>query len=194
MLIEDVIGNHTTDSTPKLYTINSVCSQFLTDSVGFPLYRSLPTTYNTFHKVKVRAKKLTSSLVGQAFNKAFENDYSNITQRSVFTHPSPQLVAEDAEPFYVFPINGFKFLYSKKVQNSSCDYAHVIDTIFEEFKDGSAVDMASDLLKFSYTGINLIEGIAANAEVVVYGIPYYYAVRVDAYPDYQRLLSRIQQQ
>lgn len=194
MLIEDVIGNHTTDSTPKLYTIKSVCSQFLTDSVGSPLYRSLPTSYSNFHKVKVRAKKSASSLVGQVFNKAFESDYTNITQRAVFLHPSPRFMTESTEPFYVFPINGFKFLYSKEVRDSSCDHDHVINTIFEEFTDGSATDIASDLLKLSYTGTNLIEGISADAEIVVYGIPYFYAIRTSIYPDYQRLLSRIKQQ
>jgi hypothetical protein len=159
--------------------------------VGYPLYRSLPQTYNTFHKVKVRAKK-RSTMVNDAFNRAFDENYVNLAQRAIFAQPSINEHTEGLEPFYVFPINGFKFLYSKEVQNSNNDYKHVVDTLFEEFgSEIKASEIVSDLLKFTYINNNLSEGLEANAEVILYGIPYYYAIRASAYPDYSHLISRI---
>lgn len=193
MLIEDLIGGRSTDSPQILHTIRSSCSQFIHESAGYPLYRSLPRSYNTFHKVKVRAKK-RSTAVNEAFNRAFDDSYINLAQRAIFAQPSIGEATDAVEPFYVFPINGFRFLYSKEIQNSTSEYKQVIDTLFEEFgSESQASEIVSDLLKFTYITNNLAEGIASNAELVMYGVPYYYAIRVSAYSRYDHLIARITQ-
>ena len=193
MLIEDLIQSKSTTLQLVPYALRSTCSQFLADSASYPLYRSLPVTYSTFHRVKVRAKKQPTSLVNEVMNRAFECDYSKLSQRAIFTHPMPTAVNEQTEPFYVFPINGYKFMYSKEVQNSNNDYTKLIDTLFEQFADGRVVgELATDLLKSSYVNHKLTEGIESNAEIVIYGIPYYYAVRVNDFPSYGKLLNHIQ--
>lgn len=191
MLIEDLFGERSIDSPQFLHTIQSSCSQFINESAGYPLYRSLPQSYNTFHRVKVRTKK-HPTVVTEAFSRAFDHGYANLGQRAIFAQPSITEAPTGSEPFYIFPINGFKFLYSKEVQNSNNDYRHVIDTLFEEFGcEEKASEIVSDLLKFTYINNQLHEGLANNAEVVLYGIPYYYAIRASVYPDYTHLISRI---
>ena len=189
MLIEDLLGNHRTDQAHAFRSIRTSCSQFIDESAGLPLFRQLPISYADVHRVKVRAKK-RSSVVGEAFNKAFEQNYTNISQRAVFATPSKQYSDPTHEPFYIFPINGFRFIYSKEVSESTSGYQQVMNTIVEQLKDEQAASkLVSDLLKFSYTSVNLYEGINSNCEIILYGIPYYYAVRCSAYPEYQQIIS-----
>lgn len=190
MLIEDLLGTKSTDASQTFHTLRSNCSQFIQESAGLPLYRNLPSTYAAVQRVKVRAKK-RPSVVGEALNRAFEDSYQNISQRAIFAHPS--FLAEqdyDSEPYYVFPINGYKFIYSKEVSESTSGYQEVMSTLIEQLKDEqTANDLVSDLLKFTYTSRNLSEGINSGCEIILYGIPYYYAVRCSAYPDYARIIS-----
>lgn len=190
MLIEDVFGSKPVTDSQTFHTLRSTCSQFIKESAGYPLYRNLPTSYNSVHKVKVRAKKRPTA-VGEAINRAFEDSYTNLTQRAVFAS-SVQHISEsaDLEPFYVFPINGFKFLYSKEVSESTSNYQRVMEVLLEQLRDEQAAnDIVADLLKFTYTSLNLDEGINSGSEIIMYGIPYYYAVRCSAYPDYARIVT-----
>ncbi len=189
MLIEDLLGNHRAGTAHVFQNIRTTCSQFIDESAGMPLFRQLPTSYADVHRVKVRAKK-RPSVVGEAFNKAFEQNYANISQRAVFATPTQPVTDNAHEPFYVFPINGFRFIYSKEVLESTSGYQQVMNTIVEQLKDEqAATELVSDLLKFSYTSVNLYEGINSNCEIILYGIPYYYAVRCSAYQEYQQLIS-----
>lgn len=189
MLIEDVLGTPKSLGSKEIHIIQESCSQFLTESAGLPLFKALPRTYGTFHKVKARMKKRNDN-VGEAFNKAFETKYTKLSQRAIFAYTQLQQINENVEPFYVFPINGYKFLYSKEVTNSSSDYKEVIDTLFEQFDNSSkAVEIVTDLLKYTYSSHNLHEGLSSESEIILYGIPYYYAVRVHDVPQYTRIIS-----
>lgn len=192
MIIKDLIGFKAGLGLKEIQTIKRECSQFLQEAAGFPLYKSLPTSYYNFHKVKVRLQKKRDE-VTDVFERAFGDEFSNIRQRSVFAYPSIHL-SEDAsfEPFYVFPVNGYRYLYSKEVTNSNAAYKSVVGTLFESFDDQQqASDIVSDLLKFTYSATNLQEGISANSEIIVYGIPYYYAVRKSACEQYAELFNTI---
>lgn len=189
MLIEDLLGTRGVTYTPAFQTIRTSCSQFLDESAGLPLFKLLPTTYDDIHRVKVRAKKRPSA-VGEAFNRAFEQNYANISQRAVFASPAMPMADVGHEPFFVFPINGFRFIYSKEVLESTSGYQQVLNTIMEQLNDEQvANELVSDLLKFSYTSANLHEGINSNCEIIMYGIQYYYAVRCSSYPEYQQIIS-----
>lgn len=192
MLIEDIIGTNVNLGSRELATIKTECSQFLKESAGLPLLKPLPLAYNTLHRVKVRLHKRTDTL-GEVFNRAFEERFNKLRQRAIFTYASAPQLTEDQETYYVFPTNGYKYLYSKEVTNSSADYKKVIDTLSESFDDSAtASDIVTDLLKFTYTSDKLYEGIAASAEVILYGIPYYYAVKVSATNGYTQLLDQLQ--
>lgn len=189
MIIEDLIGSGIGVGVREVQLIKSECSQFLKESASLPLLKTLPNTYYNFHKVKVRLQKRKDS-VTEVFERAFGQTFVNIRQRSVFAYPSPQPIAEGVDQFYIFPVNGYKFLYSKEVTNSSSDYKRMVDTLFEQFEDqNKASEMVSDLLKYTYSSASLHEGIVSDSEIILYGIPYYYAVRVDACQGYSSLLG-----
>lgn len=188
MLIEDLFGTKSTDESQTFHVLQSSCSQFITESAGYPLFRNLPSTYAPVQRVKVRAKK-KPGVVGEAFNRAFENNYQNLAQRAIFARPAPSS-EEGTEPYYVFPINGYKFIYSREVVESTSGYQQVMNTLVEQLKDEqTANDIVADLLKFTYTSSNLIEGINSGSEIIIYGIPYFYAVRCSSYPEYARIIS-----
>lgn len=189
MLIEDILSEEPSLGARQIQTILTDCSQFIEQSAGLPLLKTLPEAYADFQKVKIRLQKKRDT-VTEAFDKAFGNQFLNLRQRAVFAYGSPQPLAERTDSFYVFPINGYSYLYSREVTNSSADYKRVIDTLFEQFDDTSkATEIVTDLLKYTYCTSNLSEGISANAEIILYGIPFYYAVRTEIVPSYAKLLA-----
>lgn len=190
MLVQELLGDTEGFGTREISTLKSKCTQYLHESAGLPLYKLLPNAYNDFHRVKVRQKRADDQ-VSEAFNRAFGAQFHNLRQRAIFTTGTEPVVTEDTEPFYVFPINGYKYLYSKEVTNSNNDYQQVIDSLFEQFEDNNkAIEIVTDVLKYTYVRDNLVEGIVSDSEVIFYGIPYYYAVRVAAVPPYGKLLTR----
>lgn len=188
MLIEDLVGKSSAIGGRERSVLETECSTFIKLSAGLPVYRPLPTSYNDFQKVKVRFQR-KHDVVAEAFNKAFDH-YHNFRQRTIFAYGQMPVCEGNVEPFYVFPINGFKFLYSKEVKNSNADYQQVLNTLFERFEDsGKAVEIVTDILKYTYVRENLVEGIVSDSEVLFYGIPFYYAIRVSSCPEYGRLIE-----
>lgn len=189
MLIQDLIGSGVGLGVREVQTIKRECAQFLKETAGIPLLKPLPVAYPNFHKVKVRLQKKRDS-VTDVFERAFGNEFSNLRQRAVFAYPEAQVVSEGYEQYYVFPIDGYRYLYSREVTNSGAEYRHVVDTLFESFDDASkASEVVADLLKYTYASDDLLEGIRANAEIILYGIPFYYAVKQSACNGYDALLS-----
>lgn len=187
MLVDDILGheiNHT-------QFLGNVCSQFLHETGNLPLLKSLPVSYSDIQKVKARKQK-RSDVVSEVFNKAFNSTWMDLRQRAIIAYPSNPPISEQTEPFYVLPINGYQYMYSKEVTNSTSNYKQMIDVLFEQFSNNyQALDIITDLLKFTYTNTDLIEGIQSQSEIILYGIPYYYAVRVATYPNYQELITTI---
>lgn len=187
MLVRDILEHDSFNDTVK-QALRTNCSIFLRESQGLPIFRQLPSSYADFHRVKVRLQKRKDG-VSDVFERAFGQDYTNLRQRAVFTSASVPLVTEHTEPFYVFPTDGYRFLYSKEVTNSNSDYRNVIDKLVLELGDlNEATDIVTDLLKYTYSTRGLHEGISSGAEVIFYGIPYYYAVRAHAC-EYKTLIS-----
>lgn len=70
-------------------------------------------------------------------------------------------------------------MYCPSIEHTSEDYKQVIDQLMNQMSTASAFALATDILKDSYTSTNLREGITKGAEVILYRIPFYYAVRID---------------
>lgn len=188
MLVRDILKHNAVINDVRRILTND-CSIFLEQSGSTPLYKSLPMTYENFHRVKVRLQKRKDG-VTDVFERAFGHEFSNLRQRAVFASPDTPVCESHQEPFYVFPTNGYKFLYSKEVTNSDAEYRSVIDTLVSTMGNLSeATEIVTDLLKYTYMTTNLKEGLDAGAEVIFYGIPYYYAVRVSAFPSYTDLIQ-----
>lgn len=153
------------------------CSDFLCLSEGQPLLKNLPCHYEDFRKVKLRMRKQKANTeFAKTFNEAFD-EIPHLRQRAMFANGSVSFIAEsgEREPFYIFPINGFKFMYSREVTNSSTDYMQAFETIFHQFQGDS--NLMEQVLKYTYTKENLAEGIQHGSEIILYNIPYCYAIR-----------------
>lgn len=185
MLIEDLIGLDVGVGIHEIQTIKRECSQFLNEAAGFPLLKSLPESYFNFHKVKVRLQKKRDS-VTEVFERAFGQEFVNLRQRAVFAYSSVVDVPSAHDLFYVFPINGYKFLYGKEVANSGRDYQTIIDNLVEQLDSPvEATNIVSELLRYTYCSDNLVEAINSGSEIILYGIPYYYAIRATTVADYR---------
>lgn len=177
---------------PDLRVIAQQCSSFINESHGHPVFKMLSSEYSDVQRVKAR-KKNTKTDFTETFNEAFSSHVNGLCQRAVYTYgeSTVERVCEGDDPFYVFPIDGYKYLYSTEVESSSADYRQVFDMMFEQFGPEKGREVIADLIKFSYTSTNLVEGIENGAEIIFYNIPYYYAVRVSSAPDYDNLLTLI---
>lgn len=191
MLVDDILGYKNIDDDNTQLHLGNICSEFLHESKSLPLFKSLPITYSDVQKVKARKQK-RSDVVSEVFNKAFDSTWIDLRQRAIIAYPSNPPILEQTEPFYILPINGYQYMYSKEVTNSTSNYKQMIDILFEQFSNNyQALDIITDLLKFTYTNNNLSEGIQSQSEIILYGIPYYYAVRASTYPDYSELITII---
>ena len=190
MLIDDIL--RISCSPSESHIISETCFDFLKESNGYPLFKNLPRNYDDLHRVKVRLRK-KKDVVAESFNEAFKQIRSQFQQRAVFADSHKPQPTDIAEPFYIFPLNGYKFMYNTEVSNSSKEYKNAFNTVFEQLGEKEeATHVLTDLLKYTYKSEDLKEGIKHGAEIVIYNIPYYYAVRCSKFKDYGELLTLLQ--
>jgi len=173
----------------KIHPIVSECAEFLIAAEGQPLLKNLPAQSEDFRKVKLRLRKNKArNEFAKTFNEAF-NEIPQLRQRALFANGPESFIAEsgEKEPFYIFPTNGFKFMYSLEVSNSNTDYMDAFDTILEQFHHDT--QLMEQVLKYTYTRENLAEGIQRGSEIIVYNIPYCYAIRESSVPSYEDLIE-----
>lgn len=190
MLLEQVISK----SYDALHTtVAQQCSDFIIEAQGLCLLKNLPTTYSNIHKVKARKRNIDGKFA-ETFNEAFNDSFQEIAQRAIFANGQASFVPTkgNLEPFYVFPINEYQYIYSAEVDNSSENYKQVIEVMFEQFGSKKGKTIVSELLKFTYAHDKLAEGIEKGSEIVFYDIPYYYAIRTSLTSNYEELLSILQ--
>lgn len=156
-------------------TITEECFQFLKESNGKYLIKNLPRDYMGFTKVKVRIRKQKNDFIN-GVNKAFESKRHEFYGSSIFAYSSEKLLTEESgkEPFYVFPIDGYKFVYNPQVSN-----------IDKELNVPDLKGMVSDIVNVSYKTDKLNEALSEDCEILVYNVPYYYAVRKSLVQDYR---------
>ena len=168
-------------------TIKHECSIFLEESNNKPLIKNLSIYNDGFKKIKVRKKK-QQDIFTKAFNIAFP-EHKDIFQRSIFANGDNAVmpIINNVEPFYIFPIDGYKFMYNIQVKNSSIEYKESIDNILKNINVSAAIEIFSDIIRKSYNNIDLEHGINSDAEIIIYGIPYYYAIRKSLVDHYVKL-------
>jgi len=169
------------------------CSDFLRDSEGHPLVKFLPKEGPDSRKIKVRKRK-SSSKFDESFNKVFIT-HPNLRQRCVFANGQRGLnsIMESAddtlEAFYIFPINGFQFIYSPNVYISSVQYRETLEMFVEVMGCGDAIAAFSEVLKYDYISTKFAEGLILGSEMILYGFPHYYAIKKSTINSYSTLFS-----
>ncbi len=169
-----------------LPTLLTECSDFLIKSKGLPLIKNLPKTYEGFKKIKVRKKKNINKNFVKSFNESFTS-YKDIIQRSVFAN-TVELCNENYEPFYIFPINKFKFMYNPVVRNTTDHYEEFFRKITSWLNEDDGKKVFSDVIKTHFNSDNLHEGLMLKSEIIIYGINYYYGIRKTLIDDYKSFI------
>jgi hypothetical protein len=168
--------------------IKMECSEFLKASDLKPLIRVLPKQGSDYRKVKVRKRNKNTDF-DRLFNSVFSK-YPDIRARCVFGNTKVDFIPEDKEEFYIFPIDGFKYIFSYQVQNSTEQYREAFDALMSTLITEEAVTEAfTDLLRYNYQSKDLKYALASDCEIIVYNIPYFYAVRKSSVINYSTLFS-----
>lgn len=184
-----IISDNTADG---LHCIKEQCEHFFEQAGSSPLFKNLPASYADVQKVKIRKRKQHAKM-DSTFNLAFEREHYDIRQRAMFANGVKSLIesTEDTEPFFVFPIDGYQYIYCPDVQNSSDEYKQVFGMMYETFGEKKGNDVAVDMLRFTYKQNKLMEGIDIGAEIIIYDIPYYYAARQSMFNSYDDILDLV---
>lgn len=166
-----------------LPTLTTECSQFLRASNGNPVLKNLPSSGYGFRKVKVRQKRIVTQFTN-SFNNAFYQERSNLLQRSVISRGVDVPCGEGTEPFYIFPIDNFKFMYCQNPQVTTEEYKNTLERLVSSVGDDAGLVVFQELLKFHYEFDGLEKGIIGGSEIIFYNIPYYWAIRKSIVSDY----------
>lgn len=170
-------------------TILKECKQFLEESEDKPLVRPLPMSGEGFRKIKVRKKNRYVHPFEQYFDKAFNEKYKEIRLRSMIvqTDSAARSCPEGSELFFVFPIDGYKILYNQYIN----DYATYADTLQKLLSESTTVEgLISQVFQFTYESNDLSKAIDSGAELLIYDIPYYYAIRASLVENYSEFVTR----
>lgn len=171
----------------ELLFLAKSCSDYLKESNGAPLYKVL-TPGNDVRKVKLRIRKMRDSL---EINNIYEHAFSinKIYNKALFANGKKS--TNDDNLYYVFPVNGYKFFYATEIENSSRDAKATLDEMIRESNHDIAEELLTDLMKFIYKSDNLIEAIESGAEVMLYNIQKFYAVKTSSYKKYDELYNKL---
>lgn len=163
------------------------CSQFLKDAGKLPLYKTLPSAGEGFRRVKIRKKSKHDHLFERYFDMAFGNEYKDLRLRSMIAQTTePVVESADMEVFYVFPTDGYRILYNTQVQ----DYAEYIATLSETIQHTTSVEeLLKHLFKYAYQHGTAREAAQSGSDILVYDIPYYYAVRKSLITNYNDFIT-----
>jgi len=176
-----------------LQNIKDNCSQFLLESKGIPTFKLLSNSYEELSKVKVRHKK-KETLVSHTMD--YAND-AKIYNRSVFTYGNnfPTPLEDNKQIYYVFPTDGYEYLYSTSVKHSDTSIRAMFFEFLEKLEpqDSNKIPgLISDLLNFTYTNKNLCDGLYHENEILFYNISCFYVVAQNKYPKYNDLYEMLE--
>jgi len=180
------LNNLLVDANPAFREISLNCQQFLEESHGLPLVKWFTKSYPDVHRVKVRKKKNKGEF-DTIFNETFYEQYPSLRQRSIIVN---QTQVKDKEPYFVFPSDGFKFIYSPTITDSKIQYGTTFDDVTKSLSKETGKEIFKDILTYGYTDDSLKKAIVESAEIIVYNIPFFYVVRCNI--DYNNLLEYLQ--
>jgi hypothetical protein len=171
-------------------TIKLECSQFIKESNGIPIFKNLPKNKEAFVKIKARHRKTQDEQFRNAFDGAFKEQKSNLLSRAVFCNAKDK-PTDNEERFYVFPINGYKFLYNKNDKNTSKTYQNALTEIIDIVAQNEAINLLTTILESDYISESLTDAIQNDREIIFYNIAYFYAIKVELFPtleDYKNII------
>jgi hypothetical protein len=191
MFLSDIFIEDGSKTSHKLIRqVAKDCSLFLEQSNCIPFFKDSPIEYQDVQKVKVRIKK-NKDIFTQTFNEAFNNIAQNIKPRSVMArnyHDSFENPSK--ESFYVFIPNGFSFISTTKLSEQLKLQNTFNNLIGQTNNNDSVREIMTEVISMSYrTDETLSNIVLEEREVLFFNIPYFYTIRAQTYPEYDKLLS-----
>lgn len=177
--------------------IREYCVEFVEQSKGLPIFKSLPKTYNAFDRVKVRQKGNRSD-VTDTFNEAFIDIRPKLYQSCVFVNARNSFIDrtdQNQESYYVFPIDNFRFLYCEQVNDSDEQFQQSFTELLEllEKDHDKTKRFIKDLMKQTYEDDDLTKAIITGSEILLFNIPHFYVLKTSHVVDYDELVETILQ-
>lgn len=179
------LNNIIDGADPKFHEIALNCQQFLEESENHPLVKYCSRDYPDVHRVKVRKRKPKDNF-SNAFNEVFYESYPSLRERSIIIN---SVQSNNTEPFFVFPSDGFKFIYSPMVKDSKMQYGNAFDDITSTLSEDGGKEVFQEMISYVYTDDSLQNAIVESSEIIVYNIPYFYVVRCNI--EYDKILGYI---
>lgn len=173
-------------------TIKNECTEFIQKSNGMPLFKSLHSGRDAFIKVKARHRKVHDESFENAFNSAFQKQTNKMLSKAIFCNTN-EIILPNHENYYVFPIDGYRILYSKNDKNTSKTYQAALSEILDMVAEQHAVSLLTTILSDDYTDENLSEALTNKKEILVYNIPYFYAIKCSLFQsldDYKSIIYK----
>lgn len=169
-------------------TIIKECSRFLSQSDNNPLFKLLPSHGEGFRKIKMRKKRTHEHEIEKYFDMAFMEEYKDLRLRSMIAHTKePSVITEGKEPFYIFPIDGFKILVNPVVD----DYNNYIFSLERALRSANvdSQSILNDLFSNGYIQSDIKSAATHKSDVFIYGISHYYAIRKSLIDSYDIFIS-----
>lgn len=167
--------------------VKEACGDFLRAAGRQPLFKTMPSHYDDFRKVKVRFRRMNNEK-SELINRSFQDQHNKLYQRSVFAWTDRSCLPATEDAFYIFPINGYEFLYNTEIKNSTLEYQKTLEVLMKEARSAEEANaLFSDVLKYTYESNDLDKAFEAKSEVIVHNIPFFYSVRADVI-DYDELI------
>lgn len=172
-----------------LENIKTECTEFLTHANNYPAIKAFNDHGKYLRKVKVRHKKNTIGFI-RIVGDALQKEHQNIHIRSVIAN-GPHGYHEGMQTHYIFPKNGFKFLYNPRINYHEEYKASYMKLLGSNLSDQQALEMIEDSIKYSYISddTSLENALKSKKEIIFYNMSYYYTVSSEKYFSYDELLD-----
>lgn len=150
--------------------------------------KSLPKSKEGFARIKVRHKKTNNFIM--ALNEYFNDSDPMLGNRCVYAGKPWEVCDSSSELYYIFPPNGFKYIYINNDNFSTRSFSESFNVLYE-FSDQLSKTVLKNALRDSVGCGILSEGLSSNSEVLIYNISYYYAIKCSLVEDYKFMFYNI---
>lgn len=156
------------------YNIMKECSSYLNQYEGPPFIKWIPNSAaddRTILKIKLRHRK-NHSTFDDYFNYALSK--KGLRQKALFIKNDPE---NNSSPYFIIPPNGYQTLYSSMVHDSK----ELEEKLFKPLLTLNCVEtiksLFKEVLELHYTDTDPSQAIVQNREVILYNVPYVYAIK-----------------
>lgn len=173
----------------NLKAVSSICSTFLYQRNGRPLFRRMPFC-GAVSKVKLRFRQRSEVAEHVCTPVSEVTNIHNIARRTVVGYTYP---LHDKKPthddYYVFVPNGFRCFYPRSFTDSA-SIENVRNSVDELISDPDS--LIESIVKLDYyVGDSIADVPVTTKEIAFYNVPCFYVIHTSAFETYDDLLKEM---